>query len=270
MNTVAQNIRPAAVAGKFYPAQPSQLGRTVATFLEQARVGSSQNPKAVVAPHAGYVFSGPIAGSAFRAWSGQARTIRRIVLLGPSHYVAFPGIALPRAAAFATPFGNVRIDRDAVEQLRSLPRVHEFHPAHEQEHCLEVELPFLQQMMSDFTIVPLVTGDATDEEVGEVVETLWGGDDTRFVLSSDLSHYHDYETARRIDRSTAEAIEGIRPEKLSANQACGHLAIRGFLKAAKQRRLSARTLDLRNSGDTAGPRDSVVGYGAFAFEEGRI
>lgn len=241
----------------------------VGMFLEQARVGSSQNPKAVVAPHAGYAFSGPIAGSAFRTWAEQPRSIRRIVLLGPSHYVAFPGIALPRAASFATPLGNVRIGGDAVEQLQSLPQVHEFHPAHEHEHCLEVELPFLQHMFSDFTIVPLLIGDATDEEVREVVETLWGGEETRFVLSSDLSHYHDYETARQIDRSTAAAIESVRPEQLSANEACGHLAIRGFLKAAKQRRLSVHALDLRNSGDTAGPRDSVVGYGAFAFAESR-
>ncbi len=269
MNTFAQNIRPAAVAGKFYPAQPLQLGRMIETFLEQAQAGSMQNPKAVVAPHAGYVYSGPIAGSAFRTWAEQTRSINRVVLVGPSHYVDFPGIALPRATGFLTPFGTVRVDSDAVEQLRSLPQVHEFPPAHEQEHCLEVELPFLQQMISDFTIVPLVIGDATDEEVREVVEALWGGEETRFVLSSDLSHYHDYETARRIDRSTAAAIEGVRPEQLSANEACGHLAIRGFLKAAKQRGLSARTLDLRNSGDTAGPHDSVVGYGAFAFAENR-
>jgi AmmeMemoRadiSam system protein B len=267
MSTIAQNIRPTAVAGKFYPAQPSQLGRMVASFLEQAQAGPPPNPKAVVAPHAGYVYSGPIAGSAFRPWAGQTRTIRRVVLLGPSHYVAFSGIALPHATGFATPFGIVRTDRDAVEQLRSLRQVREFPAAHEQEHCLEVELPFLQQMMSDFTIVPLVIGDATDEQVREVVEVLWGGEETRFVLSSDLSHYHDYETARQMDRSTAAAIENIRPEPISANEACGHLAIRGFLKAAKQRGLSAHTLDLRNSGDTAGPRDSVVGYGAFAFAE---
>jgi len=267
MSTIAQNIRPPAVAGKFYPALPSQLGRMIEKFLEEAPSGSPPNPKAVVAPHAGYIFSGPIAGAAFRTWAEQPGSIKRVVLLGPSHYVYFRGIALPRVAAFATPFGTVRLDRDAVEKLRSLPSVHEFHPAHGQEHCLEVELPFLQQSLSDFTIVPLVIGDATDEEVCDVVETLWGGAETRFVLSSDLSHYHDYETARQIDRSTAEAIETAQPGKISGNEACGHLAIRGFLKAAKQHDLNASTLDLRNSGDTAGPRDSVVGYGAFAFAE---
>lgn len=237
----------------------------VEMLLEQAQVGSVQNPKAVIAPHAGYLFSGPIAASAFRPWVEEPRSIRRIVLLGPSHYVDFPGIAFPRATGFATPLGTARIDSDAVEELRSLRLIHEFHPAHEEEHCLEVELPFLQQMIPDFTIVPLVIGETTDEEVREVVDVLWGGDETRFVLSSDLSHYHNYETACRIDRASAAAIEGLRPEQVSSNDACGHFAIRGFLIAAKQRGLSVRTLDLRNSGDTAGTRDYVVGYGAFAF-----
>jgi AmmeMemoRadiSam system protein B len=236
-------------------------------FLQDAKPGSVDDPKAVIAPHAGYIFSGPIAGSAFRVWADQTRTIRRIVLLGPSHFVDFPGIALPDAAAFATPFGSVPIDGGAVEEARSLPQIHEFPPAHEQEHCLEVELPFLQQTLSDFTIVPLVIGRATDEEVRQVIDALWGGEETRFVLSSDLSHYHDYETARRIDCATAESIEGNRADELSGNEACGHLGIRGFLKAAQPRGLSAQTLDLRNSGDTAGPRDHVVGYGAFAFAD---
>jgi AmmeMemoRadiSam system protein B len=200
-------------------------------------------------------------------WVDQSRSIRRVVLLGPSHFVDFPGIALPDATAFATPFDAIRVDTDAVDRIRSLPLVHEFPAAHEQEHCLEVELPFLQQVLSDFTIVPLVIGRATDEEVRQVVDLLWGGEETRFVLSSDLSHYHDYETARRIDHATARSIEGNQGDELSGNKACGHLGIRGFLKAAQPRGLSAQTLDLRNSGDTAGPRDRVVGYGAFAFAE---
>jgi hypothetical protein len=251
----------------FYPAQPLPLGRRVATFLEQADTGPMRNSKALLAPHAGYDYSGPIAGSAFRSWADAAGSISRVVLLGPSHYVPFSGIALPRAAGFATPLGTVPIDEGAVERLRGLPQVREFDPAHEQEHCLEVELPFLQQVLSGFAIVPLVIGDATAEEVSEVVEALWGGNETRFVVSSDLSHYHNYETARQLDQATALAIEGARPDQITAHRACGHLAIRGFLKAAKRRGLEARTLDLRNSGDTAGRRDSVVGYGAFVFEE---
>jgi MEMO1 family protein len=262
-----QTIRSAAVAGKFYPAEPLKLGRMIETFLEEAPTGLAQNPKAVIAPHAGYIFSGPIAGSAFRAWAEQPRGIRRIVLLGPSHYVRFPGIALPQATAFATPFGTVLVDADAVADLRSLSQVREFPAAHAREHCLEVELPFLQQIFSDFAVVPLVIGDATDDEVREVVAVLWGGEETRFVVSSDLSHFHDYATARLMDRSTAERIEGARAETLSVNDACGYRAIRGFVNAAKAHGLDARALDLRNSGNTAGPRDSVVGYGAFAFSE---
>jgi AmmeMemoRadiSam system protein B len=267
MNTYVQPIRPAAVAGRFYPAPPAELGQMVEQFLEIAPADPVPGAKAVIAPHAGYAFSGPVAGSAFQAWAGQTRDIRRVVLLGPSHFVAFTGIALPQAGGFATPLGTVRINGDAVERLRSLPQVREFPLAHEYEHSLEVELPFLQRTLSDFTIVPLVVGDATDEAVRETVEALWGGEETRFVISSDLSHYHDYDTARQMDRSTAAAIEAARPEEISGDAACGHRAIRGFLKEAARRGLAARTLDLRNSGDTAGPRDRVVGYGAFAFAE---
>jgi len=265
MRSKVETIRPAAVAGRFYPAEPGRLGRMVDEFLEQAHADPALNPKAIIAPHAAYHYSGAIAGSAFRVWTGKNRNVRRLVLLGPSHYVAFSGLALPQAAAFATPLGTVRVDDEATAQLRALPQVHEFSAAHEREHCLEVELPFLQRLFSDFTVVPLVIGDATDDEVREAVEQVWGGDETRFVISSDLSHYHDYQTARRLDRLTADAIERARPEQLTSRSACGYQAIRGFLKAAGQHRLSARTLDLRNSGDTAGPRDSVVGYGAFAF-----
>jgi AmmeMemoRadiSam system protein B len=265
MTSQAQDVRPAAVAGKFYPARAADLERLVESFLEEGSMGGGENPKAVVAPHAGYLFSGPVAGSAFHGWAEQRRDGRRVVLIGPSHYIEFAGIALPRSTAFETPIGTVRVDGDAVQALRSLPQVHEFAPAHKKEHCLEVELPFLQRMIPDLAIVPLVIGDATDEEVREVIETLWGGDETRFVISSDLSHYHDYETACHIDQSTAALIEANRPDQLSADQACGYLAIRGFLLAAKHHDLCPRTLDLRNSGDTAGPRDSVVGYGAFAF-----
>jgi AmmeMemoRadiSam system protein B len=265
MRALAQTVRPPAVAGRFYPADPFDLGQMVEEFLAQGHSGQSSNPKAVIAPHAGYSYSGPIAGSAFRSWLECAGDIRRVVLLGPSHFVEFPGLALPQAAGLATPLGKVRLDGDAVEQLRSLPQVCEFPRAHEPEHCLEVELPFLQRILPDFAIVPLVIGEATEEEVREVIDALWDGEETRFVLSSDLSHYHDYESAQRIDRATATAVEGGQTDRISSRQACGHLAICGFLKAAAPRALHAQTLDLRNSGDTAGPQDRVVGYGAFAF-----
>jgi AmmeMemoRadiSam system protein B len=266
---LVQNIRPAAVAGRFYPSGAAELERMVEGFLEEAPTCSAENLKAVVAPHAGYVFSGPIAGSSFRIWSKQRGNSHRVVLLGPSHFVDFPGIALPGATAFRTPLGSVSIDGEGVEKLRALPQVHEFPAAHEREHCLEVELPFLQRVIPDLTIIPLVIGEASDEEVREAIETLWGGDETRIVVSSDLSHYHDYQTAKCLDQATAAAIESGRPEQLSAELACGYRAIRGLLLAAKPHGLVRHTLDLRNSGDTAGPRHSVVGYGAFGFAETR-
>lgn len=234
-------------------------------FLAEAKPGRGDRPKAIIAPHAGYIFSGPIAGSAFRPWVDEADAIKRIVLIGPSHYVYFEGLALPSHAQFATPFGDVAVDTDAVNQLRDLPQVQVFDPAHEQEHCLEVELPFLQRTLKDFQVVPLVVGEASDDEVCEVLDLLWGGPETRIVVSSDLSHFHGYDAARRLDRTTASHIEAGHRDPLTGNHACGYRVVRGFLKAAKAKALAAETVDLRNSGDTAGPRDRVVGYGAFLF-----
>jgi hypothetical protein len=191
--------------------------------------------------------------------------INRIILIGPSHYISFDGLALPSDTKFATPFGDVPVEMEAVKQLRALPQVQVFDPAHEQEHCLEVELPFLQRTLKDFQIVPLVVGEASDDEIREVLNLLWGGPETRIVISSDLSHYHGYEAARRLDRTTVEQIESRRGGQLTGNHACGYRAIRGFLKAAEAHGLTVETVDLRNSGDTAGPRDRVVGYGAMLF-----
>lgn len=264
MKTTSQT-RPAAVAGRFYPASAHALDRMVDEFLSAAKTGSTPDPKAVIAPHAGYIYSGPIAGSAFRPWAESAGRINRIVLIGPSHYVCFDGLALPSAAQFATPFGDVPVDADATKSLLELPQVQIFDPAHEQEHALEVELPFLQRTLKDFQIVPLVVGEAGDDDVREVLELLWGGPETRIVISSDLSHYLGYEAARRLDRTTAERIETRQAASLTGKHACGYRAIRGFLRAAERCGLSAETADLRNSGDTAGPRDRVVGYGAFLF-----
>ncbi len=237
----------------------------VDAFLSEAQLGRSAKPKAIIAPHAGYIFSGPIAGSAFRPWVDEAEAIKRILLIGPSHYVYFEGLALPSHTQFATPFGDVAVDAEAVKQLRELPQVQVFDPAHEQEHCLEVELPFLQRTLKDFQVVPLVVGEASDDEVGEVLELLWGGPETRIVVSSDLSHFHNYEAAQRLDRTTADAIEAKCGGTLTGSHACGYRPIRGFLRAAEAHGLTAETADLRNSGDTAGPRDRVVGYGAFLF-----
>lgn len=263
--SIPRQTRPAAVAGRFYPASAPALGRMVDRCLAEARPGRSAKPKAIIAPHAGYIFSGPIAGSAFRPWVEEAEAIQRIVLVGPSHYVYFDGLALPSHTRFATPFGDVPVDVDSARQLRGLPQVQVFDAAHEEEHALEVELPFLQRTLKSFQVVPLVVGEASDEEVREVLDLLWGGPETRIVVSSDLSHFHSYEAARQLDRATADRIEAGVGRELTGNHACGYRAIRGFLRAAAARGLAAETSDLRNSGDTAGPRDRVVGYGAFLF-----
>ncbi len=260
-------IRPAAVAGQFYPAHAPALDQMLDAFLSAARPSRTANPKAVIAPHAGYIYSGPIAGSAFAPWRPVAGQIRRVILIGPSHHVYFAGLALPAAAQFATPLGNVPVDADAVAQLRKLSSVRVFDPAHATEHALEVELPFLQQTLRDFQIVPLVVGEAGDAEISEALELLWSGPETRIVVSSDLSHYHGYAAAQRLDRTTAAHIETRQAAALTGQHACGYRAIRGLLRIAERRGFYVETADLRNSGDTAGSRDRVVGYGAFLFGE---
>jgi AmmeMemoRadiSam system protein B len=250
----ASRIRPAAVAGRFYPADPAELRAEVRRFLADAPHRDGPSPKAVIAPHAGYMYSGPIAGSAFAPWLPDRDRIRRVVLVGPSHRVALRGLAVPSAESFATPLGVVPVDLDLVRTALQQPAVAVMDEAHAFEHALEVELPFLQEVLSEFKILPLVAGEASPEEVARVLDSVWGGEETRFAISSDLSHYLDWDTAGTLDWA------GLRED-----QACGRVGIRGMLLAAHRRGLAAQTLDLRNSGDTAGPRDRVVGYGAFGI-----
>jgi MEMO1 family protein len=263
--------REAAVAGTFYPADRSELAAMVGGLLDAAaeadrgRDALGAPPKALIAPHAGYVYSGAVAASAFRCAAPLRDRIRRVVLIGPSHFVRFAGVASSGASAFATPLGEVEVDAAAEALLGTVPFVGERPEAHRREHCLEVELPFLQQVLSSFRVVPLVVGEAGTEEVGRVLELLWGGDETLIVVSSDLSHYLDYDTASRLDAATSRAIEELRYAAIEPEHACGAIAVRALLWAARRRGLRAATLDLRNSGDTAGPRDQVVGYGAWAL-----
>jgi MEMO1 family protein len=240
------------------------LARLVHSFLGEA-VHGGQAPKAIIAPHAGYIYSGPIAGTVYARLAPARSVIRRVVLLGPSHRVYVRGLAAPEAQVFAMPFGAVPVDRDALDQLRDLPQVIYSDEAHAPEHGLEVHLPFLQTVLDDFRIAPLVVGDATPQEVAEVLERLWGGPETLIVISSDLSHYYDYDTARRMDEATSKAIEALRPEDIGPEQACGRIPIQGLLLVAREKGLCAKLLDLRSSGDTAGPRDQVVGYGVYAL-----
>jgi MEMO1 family protein len=261
----APAVRPPAVAGTFYPAPPERLAAAVAGYLRDGVGETGAPPKALIAPHAGYLYSGPVAGSAFRALQASAAGIRRVVLLGPSHFVAFEGLALPAWKAFATPLGDVPVSAEARETLAGLPQVVTSDRPHAREHSLEVELPFLQCVLGAFEIVPLAVGDAEPGQVAKVLERLWGGDETLVVVSSDLSHYLDYDSARRRDAATAAAIVALDDRALGAEDACGCNPIRGLLVAARRHALTARQLDLRNSGDTAGARDAVVGYGAFTF-----
>ena len=257
--------RPAAVAGMFYPASPAELRRQVDELLAAATAqAAGPAPKALIAPHAGYVYSGPIAASAYAQLGAFRGRIRRIVLLGPTHRVPVRGLAAPDAQRFATPLGDVEIDSGAVAMLGDLPQVVRNPLAHAAEHSLEVHLPFLQRLLGDFSLVPLAVGEATAEEVAEVLDRLWGGEETAIVVSSDLSHYLPYDTARRFDRDTVGRLLSLDVE-LDHEQACGATPINGLLLAARRRGLQAELLDLRNSGDTAGDRRRVVGYAAIAF-----
>ena len=259
------NVRPPAVAGLFYPAEASVLKRDVKHYLAEAKE-FTYRPKALIAPHAGYIYSAPIAASAYRLLGPLRGRINRVVLLGPVHRVWVKGLALPGVNAFDTPLGTIDLDLEAMARLIDLPQVETLAAAHAQEHSLEVQLPFLQQVLGDFKLVPLAVGGATPEEVAEVLERLWGGDETLIVVSSDLSHYLPYQASSNVDKATARAILDMRTD-LVGEQACGAHPINGLLLAAKHHGLRPHLLDLRNSGDTAGDRDRVVGYGAFAFTE---
>ncbi|MGC2049171.1 MAG: AmmeMemoRadiSam system protein B [Gallionella sp.] len=311
-------IRPPAVAGMFYPAEPGQLAHDVQQLLAQARTNVSRpddlipngqarfplpNPlgettshstrlpetaakslvipqageganeslrefriKALIAPHAGYIYSGPIAATAYATLLPVASRIRRVVLLGPTHRVAVRGLALPGADAFDTPLGRVMLDTAAASAIARLPQVTVSAQAHALEHSLEVHLPFLQSVLTDFTLLPLAVGMATADEVAEVLEVLWGGEETLIVISSDLSHYLPYATAQRVDNETAQSILKLH-QPIAHDHACGGTPVSGLIVAAQRRHLTPHLLDLRNSGDTAGTRDQVVGYASFAFTE---
>jgi AmmeMemoRadiSam system protein B len=257
------DVRPPAVAGTFYPADPRQLAHEVQGFLAEAHT-QGLSPKALIAPHAGYLYSGAVAASAYATLKDIAPHIRRVVLLGPTHRVAVRGLALPDAKAFDTPLGRVKLDTGAMDAIAHLPQVVISSEAHALEHSLEVQLPFLQSVLPGFTLLPLAVGMATAEEVAEVLEALWGGEETLIVISSDLSHYLPYATAQQVDGKTADNILKLR-QPFNHEQACGATAIGGLMIAARKHHLTPHLLDLRNSGDTAGSHDRVVGYAAFAL-----
>jgi AmmeMemoRadiSam system protein B len=261
-------VRPAAVAGTFYPGSPATLRDDVDAMLRDAQARRAASParipKAIIAPHAGYRYSGPVAASAYATLPPARDRVRRVVLVGPAHRVHFTGVALPAARAFETPLGTVPLDEEARELC---PALVESAPAHANEHALEVQIPFLQRIFGSFTIVPLLAGEATGAEVAAAIGALWGGDETVIVVSSDLSHYLSYDEARAIDGDTARHIVGKGRAPVTHDEACGATPINGLLVVARNLGLEPELLDLRNSGDTEGGRDQVVGYGAFAFHE---
>ncbi|HIJ37296.1 MAG TPA: AmmeMemoRadiSam system protein B [Rhodospirillaceae bacterium] len=258
-------VRNAAVAGMFYPAEPNVLAADLRRLLEAVPPSEAVPPKAVIAPHAGYIYSGSVAASVYAPLSARRRDISRVVLLGPAHRLAFGGIAASSAEAFATPLGRVALDQEAIASLQGMPDFGILDAAHKAEHSLEVHLPFLQMTLDRFRLIPLLTGAVSVESVAHLLGRLWGGSETLIVISSDLSHYLDYARAQSLDSQTRLAIEQGDEEAIGPEQACGRVPILGLLRLAKQLGLAARTVDVRNSGDTAGPKDRVVGYGAWAF-----
>ena len=256
-------VRPAAVAGLFYPGSATELGSTLDALLA-GPVPATGAPKALIVPHAGYMYSGVVAGHAYRLLRTAGTTIQRVLLLGPSHREWFRGLAVPQTQAFATPLGRARIDESAIARLAGLPAVIASDTAHAREHSLEVQVPFLQRLLPDALIVPVLVGEATAAEVQAVLEALWGGPETLIIVSSDLSHYHPYSEAQSLDGATVDSILDGRAD-LTGEDACGCLAVNGLVRAAHRHGLRAELIDVRNSGDTAGDRDRVVGYGAFGF-----
>ncbi len=264
MNTVRQP----AVAGLFYPGSARELTHEINQYLRRAQseeTFADLSPKAIVVPHAGYVYSGAIAARAYASLGAGAEHIRRVVLLGPAHRVPLRGLAIADVQYFRTPLGDMPVDAGAINQLLALPQVEVMDAAHWQEHSLEVQLPFLQSVLGDFTLVPLVVGDATAVEVDQVLEQLWDGPETLVVISTDLSHFHDYATAQYLDRTTCEAVEHYQADTIDFDQACGCIGLKGLLRIARRRGLQVHTLGLSNSGDISGDHQRVVGYGSWAF-----
>ena len=263
---MSTSVREPAVAGMFYPAERAELQRMLKDLLDK-RPPEYSTPKALIVPHAGYVFSGAVAATAYTHLLPLRDTIERVVLLGPSHRVPLRGLAAPTVDRFATPLGKIALDRQALASLERLPQVSYRDDAHRFEHSLEVHLPFLQTLLGNFSLVPLVVGQTPPEQVAEVLRELWGGKETLIVISTDLSHFLSYEDARARDRNTTTAIEHLDATRIRGEDACGCFPLNGLLELARESHLKITTLDLRNSGDTAGPRDQVVGYGSWLVTE---
>ena len=258
-------IRPPAVAGTFYPANPEILRKTLVTYLDAVK-NTTKVPKAIIVPHAGYIYSGEIAASAYARLKAGADCINCVVLVAPSHHFYFDGLAVPHVHFFNTPLGDISLDTVAIQHLLTLPFMICSDEAHRLEHSVEVQLPFLQVVLDDFKLIPIVTGDANAEQVAQVLELFYDDAGTLIVISSDLSHYHDYETAQKLDLETSKKIEHLKYEQLDYNAACGRVGVSGLLALAQMKSLQIKNIDLRKSGDTAGDKQRVVGYGAYVID----
>jgi len=260
-------LRPAAVAGLFYSEDAAMLHAEVQGYLSRVHPDSGATPKAVIVPHAGYRYSAGVAALAYAELAKGRGQIKRVVLMGPAHQTAVAGFALSGAEAFETPLGLSVVDTKAVRQLAEHPDARIMDLAHAQEHAIEVQLPFIKEALGNVEIIPILVGDSTFEAVAEILEIVWGGAETVIVISSDLSHFLSYEDCVTLDTVTTHAIETLSADKINRPQACGRMPIGGLLQCAKQRSMRVKTLDVKNSGDTAGPNGQVVGYGSWSFAE---
>lgn len=264
MPTSVQEIRPAAHAGTLYPADCDFLGKVVDNYIGRGEWEADQWPKAIIAPHGGYVYSGAVAGSAYGGWRNAS--VQRVVIIGPSHSFEFPGVALPDTSVFLTPLGELQVDREVAGQLERFSFVRRFEAAHYPEHSIEVQLPFIQRLFGDVAIVPLVTGRVDSRQVSTIIDSIWGGPETVFVISSDLSQFQSLESVKKFDKNTAVAIEEFRYPVITVDQACGFRAIRALLQVAIKREMRSQLKELRHSGEV-GSGGEVTGFGGFQFFE---
>lgn len=256
------STREAAVAGMFYESDRYRLRAQVDALLAETTAQKEIAAEALIVPHAGYVYSGATAARAYGSLAAHRDEIERVVLFGPAHRVYLNSMAVPSVHRFATPLGEVELDRETINRIAAMPGVITSDEAHRQEHSLEVQLPFLQSVLSDFSLVPVLVGDCKADLVAAVIDELWGGPETLIVVSSDLSHFHAYDEARQIDASTCGLILD-KVSSLTGEQACGAHAINGLMRSKKGQSLTVEMLGACNSGDTAGDKNRVVGYGAF-------
>lgn len=257
-------VRKAAVAGLFYPKKEKELSQMVERFISEAQADDII-PKALIAPHAGYVYSGPIAGTAYAYLKKTASAYTKAVVIGPAHRLAFSGVAAPSHDYFETPLGRVLIDRETITKLESLGFVQILDAAHAEEHSLEVQIPFLQKTLPEMSLVPLLVGRIESDRLSSLIGLLAEDQTNIIIISSDLSHFEEYSHAQALDQETSRSIESLEDKRISGEAACGVYPIRGLLQYAREAGLRVKTVDLANSGDTAGSKDSVVGYGAYVF-----